>query len=308
MFWVIAAGLAALVLIMLVLAGYRARGAAASAPSGHDLAVYEDQLAELERDRNRGLIGGTEAEAAEAEIKRRMLALADDGKADLDGGDGQASRQPVGRLWAVAVLVPLAGVALYVTIGRPDLASGPVAQARGPTAADMRRAANMSPQERAQMIRGMVEGLAARLKENPNDFAGWMRLGRAWSVLRQWTKAAAAYRQALRVKPKDPAALEGFIASRLRSLPPRTPLPPDLREAVGQLALIRPGHPLALYFGGVIAAEARKYKIALGLWRALLAKLPAKSPLAPVLRRRIAAVEKAQAAQEKGGKENGGNK
>lgn len=289
-FWLIAAALAAVVLAVLLIAGLRGRAAAAQSGS-HDVVVYHDQLAELARDRARGAIGAEEAAAAEAEIKRRMMAAVD---ADLSGADAAGRTKGIWP-FAVAFLVPCAAIALYMALGRPELAIDGREQVRGPSAEDVRRAARMSPQDRARMIRGMVEGLAARLKKNPNDAVGWMRLGRAWTVLREWTKAASAYRQAMRLRPKDPAVLEGFIGARLRTVPPRTALPPDLRAAVGQLALVRPNHPLALYFGGVIAAEARKYRVALGLWRALLARLPEKSPLAPVLKRRIAAVEKAMA-------------
>ena len=295
-FWLMAIGLVALVLLALLFAGWRGRQQSL-APENPELDVYRDQLAELGRDRARGLIAPDDAAAAETEIKRRMLSVADSSDAG-DSGSSPAGGRSILWLVGVATLVPCAGVALYLTMGRPDLATGPVDQARGPSAADVRRAAAMSPQARARMIRGMVEGLEARLKDNPNDLAGWMRLGRAWAVLRQWAKAAAAYKQALRLQPKEARALEGFIAARLRSLPPRNPLPPDLRDAVSRLAKVRPGHPLALYFGGVIAAESRDFKGALAQWRTLLAKLPANSPLAPVLKRRIAALEKAMAAQK----------
>ena len=293
-FWLIAAALAALVLVIVLAAGLRS-GAPAAPARDHDLAVYRDQLAELERDKARGVIGAAEAAAAEAEIKRRMLAAADRGTA-VATGPGGARRWP----FVAAALVPCAGIALYIALGRPDLADGDVKAARGPTAEDMRRAARMSPEARAKMIRGMVEGLAARLKANPGDFAGWMRLGRAWSVLQEFSRAAAAYRQAMRLRPKDAGAIVGFIANRVRSLPPNTSLPADLRDAVGRLALLQPNHPLALYLGGAIAAEEKRYDLALRLWRALLARLPGDSPLAPVLKQRIAAVEKARGA----GKEN----
>ena len=53
-------------------------GRARRAPaSGGDLAVYRDQMRELERDRSAGLIGSAEADAARVEISRRLLAAAD---------------------------------------------------------------------------------------------------------------------------------------------------------------------------------------------------------------------------------------
>jgi cytochrome c-type biogenesis protein CcmH len=65
----------------------------------------------------------------------------------------------------------------------------------------MAAAAQMSPQERTQMVRGMVDRLAARLQENPDDLDGWRRLARAYDVLGEAEKAADARRRI--------AALEG---------------------------------------------------------------------------------------------------
>src|SRR6185312_13179003 len=45
--------------------------------SGSDVAVYRDQLEEIERDRTAGLIGGPEAEAARVEVSRRLIAAAE---------------------------------------------------------------------------------------------------------------------------------------------------------------------------------------------------------------------------------------
>ena len=60
----------------------------------------------------------------------------------------------------------------------------------------MRAMQNASPQERMAMIRNMVEGLDARLKENPDDLAGWLRLIRARKVLGETEKARDALARA----------------------------------------------------------------------------------------------------------------
>lgn len=67
--------------------------------------------------------------------------------------------------------------------------------------------AKLPPGEQGQAIRGMVEGLAARLEANPDDLPGWQRLARAYVVLGEGQKAEAAYRQVLRLDPKQPDAL-----------------------------------------------------------------------------------------------------
>ena len=67
--------------------------------------------------------------------------------------------------------------------------------------------AKLPPGEQGQAIRGMVEGLAARLDAHPDDLPGWQRLARAYVVLGEGQKAEAAYRQVLTRDPKQPDAL-----------------------------------------------------------------------------------------------------
>lgn len=83
---------------------------------------------------------------------------------------------------------------------------------RGPTAADVTAAAAMSPEERAQMIAGMIEGLAARLEENPREFDGWLRLIRAYAVIKQQDKAEAALANALAIFEKAPFPRQQLLA------------------------------------------------------------------------------------------------
>ena len=61
----------------------------------------------------------------------------------------------------------------------------------GPSRDDVAAAAQMSPDDRAAMIQGMVDGLSEKLAENPDDPAGWIRLLRARKVLNQTSEAEA---------------------------------------------------------------------------------------------------------------------
>lgn len=77
----------------------------------------------------------------------------------------------------------------------------------GPTAGDIEAAAGMSATDRSAMIRGMVEGLDAKLKQDPNNFEGWMRLVRSYAMLNEPDKAIAALKSALAAFP--PEEVEG---------------------------------------------------------------------------------------------------
>lgn len=80
--------------------------------------------------------------------------------------------------------------------------------APGPTEGDVAAAAEMSEADRAAFIRSMVDRLAARLAEDPDDLDGWMRLGTAYRVLGETEKAIEAYQAADRLTgdlaPEDP--------------------------------------------------------------------------------------------------------
>jgi cytochrome c-type biogenesis protein CcmH len=75
----------------------------------------------------------------------------------------------------------------------------PAAKGSGPTAQGVAAAQSMSPEERQAMIRSMVDRLAARLEQNPNDKDGWTRLAHAYDVLGETEKAKAARTRAAQV-------------------------------------------------------------------------------------------------------------
>lgn len=96
------------------------------------------------------------------------------------------------------------------------LAPPPASSAPGPSASDVQAAAGMSADERQSMIEGMVARLAERLKTEPNDLDGWLRLARAYDVLGRLPEAVAAWEKAAALKPDDPAIAEGLAGARAR--------------------------------------------------------------------------------------------
>ena len=85
--------------------------------------------------------------------------------------------------------------------------------APGPSATDVAAAAEMAPQARAQMVRGMVEGLAERLARDGADLDGWVRLVRAYLVLGDHEHARAAAADARRAFASDPDKLHRLDAA-----------------------------------------------------------------------------------------------
>ena len=108
--------------------------------------------------------------------------------------------------WLPTVQQRIADVAApgaRATTNAPAPASTGAADAPGPSAADVAAASSMSDADREKMIQGMVDGLADRLKQTPDDVDGWRRLARAYTVQGRTTEAADAERQVLRLDPSD---------------------------------------------------------------------------------------------------------
>ena len=78
---------------------------------------------------------------------------------------------------------------------------------KGPSADDVAAASELSPEQRAEMVRGMVERLAERLKREGSDVEGWLRLVRAYMVLGDRDKAAHAADDARRALAGEPDKL-----------------------------------------------------------------------------------------------------
>ena len=120
--WIAMAALTAAALVLMLVPLMR-RGRTADAARGtYDLAVYRDQLAEVDGDLERGVLTPEQAEAARLEIQRRMLAAApaeDDGEAGKATGAAAAAR-PANIVAAViiGVTVPAGAIALYLGLGR----------------------------------------------------------------------------------------------------------------------------------------------------------------------------------------------
>jgi len=121
----------------------------------------------------------------------------------LEEGPEDAPWMPPIRA-AIGELAWLAGEEGYVP---------PSAETRGPSESDMQAAAEMSPEDREAMIRGMVEGLNARLAGEGGTSDDWARLIGALGVLGETERAAAIWAEAQDIFAASPDDLEKVAAA-----------------------------------------------------------------------------------------------
>jgi len=159
----------------------------------------------------------------------------------------------------------------------------------GPDAGQIAAAAGMSDEDRAAMIEGMVEGLAARLADEPSDAAGWQRLARAYQVMGRTAEAQNALIGAADARSGDPApqiaALEHMVVNQLE-----TEFTAAAARLLERLETLAPTRPETLYIRGHFAKANGDPDTARRLWQSLLDRLPENAPIAGQLRAAIDAL------------------
>ncbi len=239
------------------------------ARAASNLAVYRDQLAELDADLSSGTLSGAQYEQAILEIERRVL--------DEAGGEAAPGVSRNGR-WMAAVLattIPLCAALLYGLLGNPD---GLSPQRSGPAVGEHQ----VTPQQ----IDAMVIRLAARLEQNPDDAKGWVMLARSYAAMQRLPEAVAAYAKATALV-KDDAGLLADYADALATSTGRN-LEGGPLELVTQALKLDPNQWKALALAGTAAFDRKDYKVAIAYWEKLVLQLPPDSEFGQSMKASIA--------------------
>ncbi|MCQ1547347.1 MAG: c-type cytochrome biogenesis protein CcmI [Candidatus Accumulibacter phosphatis] len=243
-----------------------------------NLAIFRDQLAELERERREGSLAEADFAQAKSELQRRLLeeVPAQAAPATTDGGSRQTAL-------ALLVLIPLAAAAGYALLGEP--------RALDP----LQRQARIAPEQ----IEAMLNSLVDKLRKNPDDHQGWVMLARSYKVLERFPEAAKAYERAAPLVDQDPALLADYAdvlaQTQGGSLQGR---PSDLIE---RALRINPREPQALLLAGAAATGREQFAAAADYWSRLLELVEPGSEEASALTAAIGKAREFAAAQAGGG-------
>jgi cytochrome c-type biogenesis protein CcmH len=163
--------------------------------------------------------------------------------------------------------------------------------AAAPSREQQEAMAAMTPEQRQQAIRGMVEGLAQRLKDNPQDRAGWLRLANAWKVLGENASAVDAYAHADTLAPVDTRLLVDWAEAHVRQLKPGEVPSPAAVAVLERLEKAEPRNGLALFYLGAASLASGDKPAAARRWKTLLSLLPADAPIRGMLEQKIREAE-----------------
>jgi cytochrome c-type biogenesis protein CcmH len=279
-FWGLVAFFAVAALAFVLPALAHGRGRAGATDEAANLAIYRDQLRELDADLAAGTLAREQYDEARRDLERRMLE-------DLRGGQAAAPARELaerhGTAIAIGVAVPLLAALLYFAVGNPGAISSP--------------AGDDSQSVTREQIENMVSRLAARMKENPDDPKGWVMLGRSYAVLDRYPEAVEAYANAVKRSPPDAQLLADY--ADVIAMTRGRNLLGEPERLIAQALKIDPDNVKALLLAGTVAFEKHDFKAATAHWERLLTLVPAESDIAASIRDGIEDVRKLASTQPK---------
>ncbi|MCV2868334.1 c-type cytochrome biogenesis protein CcmI [Defluviimonas sp. WL0002] len=293
LFWIIAAALAAFVVATLWRASLGGEVSLGSAQ--HDISVYRDQLAEVERDLTRGVIGAEDAERLRIEISRRILA-ADRARAEVsDSARGPRLAVPV-----VAGLILLGATALYLRLGTPEMPDMPMSD-RVAAAAELKAARPTQEQAEAavpdQLIEpdpefaALMEKLRLSTQEHPDLAEGFRLLATYEARLGNFGNAARAKSRFIALLPEADVRADDY--AELADLLIRAAggiVTADAEAAIGATLARDPANGTARFYAGLMEFQTGRPDHAFTIWRSLLETGPQNAPWIPYLRENIVTV------------------
>lgn len=302
LFWIVAAALSVAVAAILARGALRGSAGASLSAAQSDIAVYRDQLAEIERDQARGVLGPEEAETARLEVSRRLLDADRRASAMRTETNGNRILLVTTLLFLTAVVAGSLGV--YAFIGAPGTPDQPlalrIAEAEelrrtrpGQEAAELDAQANLPPvAEPDPRHAELLDRLREAVAERPDDVEGLRLLAEHEARVGNLTASRRAQERLVEVL--GPSAVdERMTLFETMVYAAGGYVSPEAESVLTDLRRIAPGRPEVYYYSGLAEAQVGRYDLAFPYWRRLLEAGPRDAPWVPVIRANIGELARA---------------
>jgi len=198
LFWVAAVVCVAIALAFVLPPLLRKREVTAKAARRDiNIAVYRDQMKEMEADRANSLLSEEQYQISKTELEAR---LAEDALSKADLMMAPVASRRLG--FTLAGVLPIAAFGLYFVLGNPmSLIAIAEAQANPPLAQGAQ-----GEHDIMQMIKKVEE----KTKTDPNNVEAWVILGKTYAAVGHWPEALHAYEKAIKLQPDAPAIMTGY--------------------------------------------------------------------------------------------------
>ncbi|GIX36400.1 MAG: c-type cytochrome biogenesis protein CcmI [Lysobacteraceae bacterium] len=174
----------------------------------------------------------------------------------LKAAAAPASPPATGLAVALALLLPAAALGLYLHLGTPTALDAVASQPAPPTRGE------------APDMEAAIQGLAERLRKEPDNLEGWLLLGRAYRATERFEAAREALAQAYRLAPEEPDVMVEY-AEAMALATPRRRIEGESLALIEEAVRRRPDHQRGLWLLGVAAMQGARPREAVERWEAL---------------------------------------
>ena len=240
-----------------------------------DIEVFRDQLTEVVREHDEGRLEYAEAEAAKAEISRRILA-ADTARRQQSHA---ISRQPAAAVALAAILIGSA-VSAYLYTGSPGQPSRPFAERAE------ERKQHAERQNRGRMdLASLANRLKKRLEKDTDSVEGWQLLARTYMTMGKFAEAVPTFERLMALRPGDAGTYAAYAEAI--TLAANGSVTPKSRAAFEQALSKDAEEPTSRFYLGLADWQSGEYQQAYDRWISLMGDTRADAPWAEVLQQRL---------------------
>lgn len=282
-FWIITSAMALVIAATFALVLLRSRAAAEPA-AAYDMRVYRDQLKDVDRDLERGVINESDAIRIRTEVSRRILSA--DAQAQAARSGSSAARTMTGlAAVALAVVLVAGSLMLYRSLGAPGYGDlglthrielAEEARAGRPGQAEAEASLPPAPplDGLSEDYLALVQRLRDTVADRPGDVQGQMLLARNEAATGNFAAAHAAQAEVLRLKGDAATAGDYVDYADMLILAAGGYVSPEAETVLRQVLARDPNNGPARYYWGLMMAQTGRPDIAFRVWNALLREGP----------------------------------
>ncbi len=256
-----------------------------------DIAVYRDQLKELDADVARSLLSAEEAEASRLEISRRLLAVDDRMSDDTRPAPTQSTKLAVPFLLAV---MSAGALGIYAYLGNPGAPDQPLAARTGadrPAQAEVEaqfaEAGSQPPRVLEGREKELLDKLRAALESRPDDLTGHQLLAQTLNSIGDYAAAWAAQDEVIRILGNAATTDEHAIKAEMMVFAAGGYVSPEADDALARALQLDATNQRARYYSGISMAQRGRPELAMQLWSGLLSEGPADAPWKAPIREQV---------------------
>jgi cytochrome c-type biogenesis protein CcmH len=266
-----------------------------SGVASKDLLIYKDQLVEVEKDLEKGVLSKSESDAARIEVSRRIL-LADK-RSKLEKQTVSISQNHNKIITFIILIFILAGsFSIYAFLGNPSLPDMPL-QARLAEIKENR--SQRISQEEAELLvpdeiieapsdyLALVSKLRIAMKERPNDIQGLRLLALHEFRLGKYRSARKAHLKIINVLGETATAKDLIDFAEVMIVATNGYVSPEAEFILRRGLEMKPNDGRARYYSGLSMAQSGRPDVTLRLWENLLNEGPDDAPWIPLIKEQI---------------------